>query len=119
AAVGSLIDAYFLFPLLTPSQKIDSPKIADIGVQSASEGSPVMKMYGPGNRVSGTLIWLSDIQRVSSSTTTGGNALGKGGTTTTSSHQHFVDVAVGIGEGTIGGIHKVWADGRLIYDNVD
>lgn len=63
ATAGSLIDSQFLFPALfgNGTQNYSGPRLDDFRVQLASEGSPVNYCMGPHNRVSGTVIWSTDL----------------------------------------------------------
>jgi len=66
AAIGSWIDSQFLFPLIfgRDDRSIIGPRLDDLKLQLASEGSPINLCIGPENRVSGTVIWMTDLIEV-------------------------------------------------------
>ncbi|NJO82928.1 MAG: hypothetical protein HC828_08980 [Blastochloris sp.] len=117
ATAGSLIDSQFLFPALfgNGTQNYSGPRLDDFRVQLASEGSPVNYCMGPHNRVSGTVIWSTDL--IESSRT---QRAGKGGGSSSStSYSYSVSCAVGVCEGPISAIKKIWADTKVIVGDPD
>ena len=99
-AAGSLLGAQF-----GPSQQ--GPRLSDATVQVSSYGGALPITYG-GVQVSGNVIWSTDLIEAE----TGG---GKGGPSVTN-YSYSVSCAVAIGEGPIGGVRKIWADAKLVYD---
>jgi hypothetical protein len=102
--VGSYLDQAFIFPALfgRPS----GPRLEDLQVQTAAEGSYGRYVLGPSNRLAGTLIWSSDfLEREESD---------KKGPTI---YKYSVHVAVAVCEGPIRKIKRVWADSKVIYDD--
>ena len=121
AAAGSYIDSQFVYPAIfgTPDhQNLVGPRLDDLRLQTAKEGSPVNFCQGPFNRMAGTIIWLSDLIEVASSQSIDGKG-GSGGGGTHTSYSYFVNVAIGVCEGEIGEVLKIWADGKVIYDNTE
>lgn len=110
-AAGAVIDSQFLFPAIfgRPSQSVG--KLSDLKAQVASEGSAMNYCLGPENRVGGTVIWMTDLKEHKSKQ---GGKGGGGGSYTT--YSYSVSAAIGICEGPIAGIGRIWADGKLIYD---
>ena len=120
AVAGSFIDRS-LFGGETIQRSREGPRLADLDVMASSEGAPIPRVYGRA-RLSGQVIWATRLQEeiVTRSETTGGGG-GKGGgggggspavTTTTTTYSYFGNVAVGLCEGPIGHILRVWADGK-------
>lgn len=99
-----------LFP--TNLGTVKGPRLQDLSVQSSAIGAPIPIVYGT-FAIAGNIIWSSGlIERVKKK-----RAGGKGGPTQTVKTYHYsVDVAIGLCEGEIRAIRKIWADAKLIYD---
>jgi hypothetical protein len=99
-----------LFP--TDLGTIDGPRLNDLNVQSSAVGAPIPIVYGT-HALAGNVIWSSGIIEAVSRRRQGG----KGGPTqTVRTYSYSVNCAVGICEGEIGAIRRIWADAKLIYD---
>jgi hypothetical protein len=98
---GSVIGG-LLFP-----QRIEGPRMADLRVQNSAYGQPVPIAYGT-FRMAGNVIWLGTPLEQSTSS-------GKGGPSTTT-YSVSVSCAVGLCEGPIVGVRRIWANAQLIYD---
>lgn len=118
-ALGSIIDSTILFPAIFKNKPIQGPRVDDIGVTTASEGSPIFWILGPRNRVGGTCIWKSPLIEVKTTT-----KIGKGGGgQKVDNYTYFLDLAVGVcdrrGLPKINKLRKVFADTKVIYDGKD
>ncbi|MBJ3774812.1 baseplate multidomain protein megatron [Acuticoccus mangrovi] len=82
-------------------------RIDDVSVQTAAEGDPISRVYGR-MRLAGTVIWATDFTEHGTTTSTGG----KGGGSTVTEYSYTASFAVGLCEGTIARIGRVWADGE-------
>lgn len=98
--VGSLVDP----------QKISGPRLTDLTVQSATEGTPIPLAFGS-VRIAGNVLQCSP-KRERSHT----SRAGKGGPQSTT-YTYDVDIAVGLCVGPIQGVSRIWANGALIYDS--
>lgn len=99
-----------LFP--TDLGTISGPRLNDLNVQTSMVGAPIPIVYGT-YAISGNVIWSSGLIEAVSRKKQGG----KGGPTqTVKTYSYSVNCAVGICEGEIGGISRIWADAKLIYD---
>lgn len=82
-----------------------------LNIQQSSYSMPVPIIYGT-NRTSGNLIWYSNFQQVLTSTggTSGKGGVGGGGGKGGGSqqYQYYASLAIGICEGPITGIGKIW-----------
>ncbi|WP_182085607.1 glycoside hydrolase/phage tail family protein [Aureimonas sp. ME7] len=78
-------------------------------VMEADEGAGVARVYGTA-RVSGQVIWTTRFEEVQSTERQGGKGGGAGAATT--SYSYFGNVAVGLCEGPIACVRRVWADGE-------
>lgn len=110
ATAGAIIDQAYVYPAIFGRQNSQGPRIDDFQVQTASEGSPINYLIGKG-RLAGTLIWCGPVREVKNTEDVGGK--GSGGTNST--FTYFNSIAIGLCEGPIEGIEKIWADSRLIY----
>lgn len=99
-----------LFP--TDLGTVNGPRLNDLSVQSSAVGAPIPIVYGT-YAIAGNVIWSSGIIEAVSKRRQGG----KGGPTqTVREYSYSVNCAVGLCEGPIGGISRIWADAKLIYD---
>ena len=132
AGLGALIDQQ-LFAPAGASSVIDSrqegPRLSDLQVMASSEGASIPRAYGR-TRLSGQIVWATDfeeevVETVAESTATSSSSGGKGGgggggaTTTTQrttviEYRYFANFALGLCEGPITRIGRIWADGRVM-----
>ena len=96
-------------------RSVEGPRLADLTVMASTDGAPIPRLYGRA-RLAGQLIWATNLQEVvsTSSETSGGKSTGGGSsvTTTTTTYSYFANLAVGLCEGPIGAVRRVWADGK-------
>lgn len=107
ASLGTQIDA-----ALMPSIKRQGSRLSDINLQSSTEGAPMPRVFGR-MRLAGQLIWASRFKETSSVVHTGGKGTPTAGVATTT-YAYSVSFAVGLCEGVINRIGRIWADGNLI-----
>lgn len=96
----------------------EGPRLSDLKVTNSSYGNMLPYAYGL-IRMSGNLIWSSDIQETKHSDTQDAQQGGKGGqgpTVTTNTYTYAVNSAFAICEGIIAGVRRIWANGTLILD---
>jgi len=113
AVVGAYIDQKYVFPALFPGKDIVAPKLGDFAFQTASEGAPINWCSGTEMRVSGNIIFISDFISTEHKKKVSGK--GGGGSQYEKSYTYSVDMAVGVCEGEVDDIIKIWADGKLFY----
>ncbi|UOM33838.1 glycoside hydrolase/phage tail family protein [Acuticoccus sp. I52.16.1] len=82
-------------------------RIDDVSVQTASEGNPIPKVYGR-MRLAGTVIWATDFEEHTRTSAVGG----KGGGPKVREYSYTANFAVGICEGPIARVGRIWADGE-------
>lgn len=86
-------------------------KLDDLGVQAATEGTAIARVYGR-MRLSGSIIWAT---RFEETVVVEESAGGKGAPQPeSSSYAYFANFAVGICEGPVARIGRIWADGKLL-----
>ncbi len=120
ALVGNMLDRSLT---ATPGKDVEGPRLADLDVMASSEGAPIPRVYGRA-RLAGQVIWatpLEEVVTVSDNDSGGGGGKGmlfagggsgSGGNGTTTTYSYFANFAVGLCEGPIGRIARVWADGK-------
>lgn len=96
------------------ARHVEGPRLSDLAGVQASEGAPIPRVYGRA-RIGGQIIWATRFEEVAT-TTRQGSSGGKGGKprSSTTTYSYFVNLAVGLCEGPIAGVRRVWADGKEI-----
>lgn len=103
ALAGSVVDR----SLLNGASKISGARLGDGRIPGADEGTAISRVYGTA-RLGGTLIWATRFEEEVSVERAGGKASGP----RVETFRYFANFAVGVCEGPIAGIRRVWADGR-------
>ena len=104
SAIGALID-----PPKGPT--VEGPKLTDLKTQTSDYGTVLPVIYGT-VRMAGNVMWADEIREHKVKKKEGG----KGGPTqTTITYVYTASFAVGLCEGVIEGIRRIWANGELIY----
>ncbi|MBZ6076419.1 baseplate multidomain protein megatron [Microvirga puerhi] len=116
---GAAIDNALLGGASDGGKVVEGPRLKEIDGLTSTEGAPIPRVYGRA-RIGGQLIWATRLEEVANTGTErsgaqGGKSLGgKGAQTKTVTYSYFANLAVGLCEGPIGFIRRVWADGREI-----
>lgn len=108
-AVGALAGSAVDRSLLGGMTKIPGARLNDGRVPGAEEGTAMSRVYGTA-RVGGTLIWATRFEEDVSVERAGGKASGP----RVETFSYFANFAVGVCEGPIAGIRRVFTDGREI-----
>jgi hypothetical protein len=101
AVAGSYVDGW-LFP-----NTVKGPRLSDLSLQTSTEGASVPRIDGS-IRVAGQVIWAT---KYLESTSTSG---GKGGGTRTTTYKYSISFAVGLSQGVVHKLGRIWADGNLL-----
>jgi len=120
ALVGDMLDQS-LFGPDDRTRSVTGPRLADLDVMASTEGAPIARVYGRA-RLAGQMIWATSLEEVVTTRveTSGGDGGGKGlgggptVTTSTTTYAYFANFAIGLAEGEIGRIGRIWADGKLL-----
>ncbi|CAA0088220.1 Uncharacterised protein [Starkeya nomas] len=114
-ALGALGGAAIDSMVLTPGRRSEGPRLTEFGTMTSTEGAAMPRLYGRA-RLSGQVIWAAPVEEVVSTQTQ--SAGGKGGElaggVTTTTYRYFGSFAVGLCEGPVTRIGRIWADGRLL-----
>lgn len=132
--VGTVVGAYFGYPalgaflgslaggLLFPTQlpTVQGARLSDLTQTTSTVGTPLPRGWGT-FAVAGTVIWQSDLREQIAREEVGG----KGSSTqTVETPEYYQDFSMALcegedtitGEQAIGGVRRIWANGKLIYD---
>ncbi|QGY05683.1 hypothetical protein MMSR116_30135 [Methylobacterium mesophilicum SR1.6/6] len=95
---------------------VEGPRLADVAGLTSTEGDPIPRIYGRA-RIGGTLIWATRPLEVANTTVQRAampaKALG-GQKTVTTRYAYYANLAVGLCEGEVAFVRRIWADGREI-----
>jgi hypothetical protein len=110
ALAGSLLGQALFAPSLPG---VEGPRLQDLTLTRSQVGTPIPWVAGtyvvPGNIIDGE----AELTEVSTTERVGGKG---GGGQDQTTYAYFGTFALGLGEGPIDGIRRIWADGELIYD---
>jgi len=109
AVAGSLIDQVILGQ---GAQAVETGRARSLRIQSSTEGAPIPRVWGR-MRVAGQVIWATRFLESSRTTTRGGKATSRPRQEVTEI-SYSISFAIGLCEGPITRIGRVWADGKLM-----
>jgi hypothetical protein len=123
-AIGGVADQAILSGLTAGGagarRTVTGPRLKDLDGISSTEGAPIPRVYGRA-RLGGQVIWATRIEEetvTNVSRQRGGKAVSRGSSssratvTTEVSYRYFASLAVGLCEGPIAFVRRIWADGR-------
>lgn len=87
------------------------PRIGSLRIQQSSYGLPLPIVWGQ-TRITGNLLWFGDFNAIphTSSSSSGGGKGGGGVTQQNTTYTYEAAIIIGLGEGVISQIKKVWRD---------
>lgn len=109
-AVGATMGAYIDSMLFGGVGSSRGPRLSDLQVMTSSEGAAIPRLYGRA-RVAGQVIWATNYLETSTTTRSGGKG---GGGASATTYSYAVSFALGLCEGEITRIGRIWADGKLL-----
>lgn len=113
SALGGTLGAMADRALLGGGRVIEGPRLTTRSGITAEEGAPVPRIYGR-VRLGGQVIWATEFEeerRLEKSGGSGGKATGGSGPRT-ERYSYFANVAIGLCEGPVSFVRRVWADGE-------
>ncbi|MEA2938967.1 MAG: hypothetical protein QOC56_2471, partial [Alphaproteobacteria bacterium] len=109
AIAGNLIDQALFGS--TTTRHHEGPRLSDLDVMASTEGAPIPRVYGRA-RLAGQVIWATQLEEVVSTRSDRGGKGGGGSGASTTTYSYFGNFAVGLCEGPIGRVARIWADGK-------
>jgi hypothetical protein len=103
ALAGSMVDR----ALINGGTTISGARLATARIPGADEGTAISRVYGTA-RIGGTLIWATRFEEEVTRERSGSKATG----TRVETFRYYANLAVGLCEGPIAHVRRVWADGR-------
>ncbi len=121
-AIGGLAGATIdnaVLGALAPTQHVSGPRLKELQVQASTEGAAIPRIHGRA-RLAGQIIWATRLEEVVRTESSGGGKGGGGGPkVTTTTYEYYANFAVGLCEGPVARIERIWADGKLLdADNI-
>ena len=98
--------------LVDPPKMPDGPRLGELTVQTATYGAFIPRDYGTITQA-GNIFWLQGDSLTETKETTSG---GKGGPPEQSTYAYSATFALGLCEGPIDGIRRIWIGSDLFYD---
>lgn len=116
SALGGLAGASIDQSLLgqTGAKRVEGPRLKEIGGLASTEGAPIPRLYGRA-RLGGQLIWATRFEeevRVGVNRSKSGGKGGRSPKTTETSYAYYANLAIGLCEGPISFVRRIWVDGR-------
>jgi hypothetical protein len=105
ALAGNVIDRSLISGLTT----IEGSRLANARIAGAEEGTAIPRVYGT-MRIGGTLIWATRFEEEVSKERSGSKATGP----RVETYRYFANFAMGLAEGPVAAIRRIWADGMEI-----
>jgi hypothetical protein len=107
--IGSLA-GQALFPTKLP--QLIGPRLHDSVQTMARIGQHIDEVHGT-DVIAGNIIWMGPIREVATTEEVGGKGGPEQGQTT---YTYYQSIAVGLCRGPMGGILRIWENGKLVYD---
>ena len=94
------------------TRNFEGPRLESFHLQTSRDGAPMARVFGR-VRLAGQVIWASHVRESSVETPVGG----KGGGPTQTDYSYSISFAVGLCEGEISGVERIWANGTVLQSN--
>ena len=107
ATVGGIIDQTILG---SGSRAVEVGRARSLHLQTSTEGTPIAQIFGR-MRVAGQVIWSTRFEEHVRKTSRGGKATGG---QRVKEFSYTISIALGLCEGPIERIGRIWADGKLL-----
>lgn len=114
SALGAVAGAAIADSLLGgAARRVEGPRLRDVEGVASTEGAPIPRLYGRA-RLGGQIIWATRPLEVVDVARVGPRAKGAPPPTIARTYSYFANLAVGLCEGPIAFVRRIWADGREI-----
>ncbi len=88
------------------NRNFEGPRLESFRLQTSRDGAPMARIFGR-VRLAGQVIWASHIRESRTETPVGG----KGGGPSQTDFSYSISFAIGLCEGEIAGVERIWANG--------
>lgn len=88
------------------TRNFQGPRLDGFHLQTSRDGAPMARVFGR-VRLAGQVIWASHVRE----TSTEESVVGKGGGPTQTNYSYTISFAIGLCEGEILGVDRIWANG--------
>lgn len=98
---------------------VEGPRLKEVNGLAATEGAAIPRLYGRA-RLGGQLIWATRFEeeiKLSIARTKSGGKGGRAQKTYETTYSYYANLAIGLCEGPIAFIRRIWADGRELDVN--
>ncbi|WP_038361441.1 glycoside hydrolase/phage tail family protein [Bosea sp. UNC402CLCol] len=98
---------------------VEGPRLKEVNGLAATEGAAIPRLYGRA-RLGGQLIWATRFEeeiKLSITRTKSGGKGGRAQKTYETTYSYYANLAIGLCEGPIAFIRRIWADGRELDVN--
>lgn len=112
ASIGGLVGGAIDPP---KGPKIEGPRLSDLSVQTASYGVAIPRVYGT-TAVFGNVFWVENNALKETVATESQGGKGGGGGAETTTYTYSATFALGLCQGPIESVKRIWVSGKLIYD---
>lgn len=116
--VGALIGAGVGFAAFGQLQApgFDGPRLSDLTIQTSTYGTRIPSVEGT-IAISGNILWLENgkLREVVRKTSSGGK--GGGGGSESRTYSYFATFHLGLCEGPVAAVRRIWCSDKLIYDS--
>jgi hypothetical protein len=109
-AIGTLAGNYADGALFGRKTRVSGARLSDLQAQTSSEGAAIPRVWGRA-RIAGQVIWAARFKESAGETESGGKG---GGGTVATNYSYTASFAVGLCEGVISRIGRIWADGKVL-----
>ncbi|WP_185983120.1 baseplate multidomain protein megatron [Aureimonas mangrovi] len=109
-ALGGLAGAAIDQRLFARRRSVEGARLRGSRMLDADEGAGIARLYGTA-RIAGQVIWTTRFEETRTSERQGGKGGGGGGAEIVS-YSYFGNVAIGLCEGPIACVRRIWADGE-------
>lgn len=104
ALAGNAVDR----ALMSSGRTVSGARLSTARIPGADEGTGINRLYGTA-RIAGTLIWATRFEESVTVERQGGKG---GGGTKVENYRYFANFAVGLCEGEVAMVRRIWADGQ-------
>lgn len=108
--VGSMLGSAIDSRLFGVSTTREGPRLTDLHLQASTEGASIPAVFGR-VRIAGQVIWAARFKEHVDTYETSGGGKGGGPRATTRTYRYTLSFAVGLCEGEVARIGRVWANG--------